>query len=184
MADIKWRKFKMNRKQFIKSTALVVGGITLMPNIIIPKYKDDVDKLKWFSDNYHWLEKWLDNYKEINLPLKEIYNTMQRFMDNVPIIGGGELYLKHKRKEHKIQILHYAVFSKHSFYQAGDERLATMSGFLEQKGRLPNKRDRVLFEVCPPDKTGKRFLRERKVRDYEGRPSIQILSDCRLKVLT
>lgn len=149
---------------------------------------------KWFEDNYHWLEKWLDNtvslleVKPGKMTIMERYKGMQCFQDECLAFLADK-----KRFEHRGVILMSAVFGKAAeVVDSSGRRTSFMSGFLEQTGRLPNKNDKVRFVISPPDAKGPRYLRE---LPFVRRPSapvtekvepvgwVSFLSDCKIEIL-
>lgn len=197
----------MNRSKFLKSLSLFVGGVFIAPKVLAekrdnkfvidnPRYGklSGIDHNDWLRKNYHWLERWLDNYeiKKLNhnrpdeQSNREYSDGMQKF-DDIVIPGVNERLewaLNRKMREHKFNILQSAVFSKKINVDVARGYFhTTMSGFVEQMGRLPTKEDKVKFLVCPYDYEPK-FL---SVREPSGSiingDFYRIISDCGLKII-
>lgn len=164
---------------------------------------------KWFEENYPWLRKWVENYRVQSwkkrgkqLSTDDYFDGMQRFSEfpyriigksKHPKVWTQEAIDKETKfrqeqlyEQHVKTIIRAAVFSrKHTISVNsgyGEERIGSMSGFVEQMGRLPIKTDKVRFVTCSDDSKGSRFLRVQYGRDG-GSDTVTFLSDCRLEIV-
>jgi hypothetical protein len=148
----------MKRRNFIKSgmgiilLSHTIGGFSF--NRIIPQKETYIDPDKWFNDNFYWLKDWLDNSEMSKSPkYKGFQHFLTEWKQGQDINPFNQFIITQEYKnEHSIEILRHAVFSKKARIRRQNpwsgftEDLYFMSGFIEQKGRYPTKRDRAIFE--------------------------------------
>lgn len=120
----------MNRREAIKTIG-ILSALAFVPYQLLGgnDLKAPNELAVWFNDNIGWLFKWLDNHKEV-----KSYEGMQIFKTDL-------LWF------HKYAIAMTAVFGTYRVQNTPNPQ-RWMSGFFEQRGRLPTEKDKVYFESC------------------------------------
>lgn len=163
-----------------------------------PSTLSNEEKIKFVTQNFSWLEKWLDSstnyFKTIEYEFAHICRaSLQKQIEGFQLfkhysIRGSmnesewKWIIDQKFEEHKKEIIFASVLSikKDITSPRHFEKLWTMSGFIEQVGRLPNKNDKVRFVFYGDDTKGNRFLR---IMINEENNMAEILTDCKLEIL-
>lgn len=132
------------------------------------------EKKQFVVNNYHWLERWLDDPKDglVEDCQTDDFQLFKKILSRTSSEVTSEWHNRIKLEviAHKKEILLHAIFNEMcSNY---------ITGFVARTGRLPNPDDKVRFRYFGGDTSGNRFLRT-EIRDFTA----SILSHCSLEIL-
>ena len=190
----------MNRRGFLKSSSVAIAAATVyLPDVFTEKLPEKyVDPAEWFRENRGWLEDWflksemephndwiIDGHPMQIFRNEAVIDTNQRnntiFRDSIrPKI------LKDIDYAHMTSILLACVFGVETTFSGttceGYPAPRTMSGFVDQTGRYPTRKDRIVVQYIS---LYRRFQYHRLL--YDGgesmNPSDVVFSELRIKVL-
>lgn len=181
----------MNRRDFLKTSALATSAaLVCLPGEFTDKLPEGyINPADWFRENKVWLRKWFEksDMKPYNDWIVDGH-TMQIFKDEATIIYSKGLHppiMKELYSIHMDSILLACIFGvedSHGTIIDGYPAPRTMSGFFEQTGRYPTKKDKILVQYISLFRRYKyhRLLWDGGHSEWE---SDVIFSELRIKVL-